>query len=214
MPVWQVQCCQSLFSRSSPWYPKGIPFSALFSMLGYSCELHSRQVQPTRVQSAEKPWRSAFESCEEWRLLWFFHVRVSNLLFPQMKLASEKPPEAVLERGIFLGEHAPRLSCAKHATSHPLWQFGWTGFFLLPMTLSSHCFQALPNLYCMSFVHSIHKLWGEVGDEDRHKYYWSNRAPHTRVDYCMQLSIIWCMNQQLEYNACRSCFQLQFKNVR
>ena len=30
----------------------------------YSCELHLRQVQTTRVQNTEKPLRSAFE-CEE-----------------------------------------------------------------------------------------------------------------------------------------------------
>lgn len=35
------------------------------------------------------------------------YVSVSNLHFPQMKLASEKPPEAVLEGVVFLGEHAP-----------------------------------------------------------------------------------------------------------
>ena len=37
----------------------------------------------------------------------------NGLHFPQMKLASEKPPEAVLEGvifKIFLGEHAPRPS--------------------------------------------------------------------------------------------------------
>ena len=50
-------------------------------------------------------------------------VLVSNLHFPQMNLASEKPPEAVLEGvifKIFLGEHAPRphyiMVCFAH---HP-----------------------------------------------------------------------------------------------
>ena len=50
-------------------------------------------------------------------------VSVSNLHFPQMNLASEKPPEAVLEGvifKIFLGEHAPRppyiMVCKAH---HP-----------------------------------------------------------------------------------------------
>ena len=39
----------------------------------------------------------------------FFHACFSsNLHFPQMKLVSEKPPEAVLEGEIFLGERAPR----------------------------------------------------------------------------------------------------------
>ena len=49
-------------------------------------------------------------------------VSVSNLYFPQMKLASEKPPEAVLEGVIFknfLGEHAPYvMACfARHPSS-------------------------------------------------------------------------------------------------
>ena len=38
----------------------------------------------------------------------YFFIYVSNLHFPPMKMASEKPLEAVLERVIFLGEHAPR----------------------------------------------------------------------------------------------------------
>ena len=53
----------------------------------------------------------------------FMCVSVSNLHFPQMNLASEKPPEAVLEGvifKIFLGEHAPRppyiMLCFAH---HP-----------------------------------------------------------------------------------------------
>ena len=52
-------------------------------------------------------------------------ISVSNLYFPQMKLASEKPPEAVLEGVIFknfLGEHAHRppyiMVCfARHPSS-------------------------------------------------------------------------------------------------
>ena len=52
-------------------------------------------------------------------------VSVSNLHFPQMNLASEKPPEAVLEGVIFkffLGEHATRtpyiMACfARHPSS-------------------------------------------------------------------------------------------------
>ena len=41
------------------------------------------------------------------------YVSVSNLHFPQMKLASEKLPEAVLGVifQIFLGEHAPDPAC-------------------------------------------------------------------------------------------------------
>ena len=54
------------------------------------------------------------------------YVSVSNLHFPQMNLASEKPPEAVLEGvifEIFLGEHAPRppyiMACfARLPSSH------------------------------------------------------------------------------------------------
>ena len=49
--------------------------------------------------------------CLEHSELFFMHVSVSNLHFPQMKLVSEKPPESVLEGvifKIFLGEHAPR----------------------------------------------------------------------------------------------------------
>ena len=69
-------------------------------------------------------------------------VSVSNLHFPQMNLASEKPPEAVLEGvifKIFLGEHAPTptLWRALHAIPHPLGKFGRTGFFLLPTALQS-----------------------------------------------------------------------------
>ena len=50
-------------------------------------------------------------------------VSVSNLHFPQMNLASEKPPEAVLEGVIFLGEHIPRppyiMACfARLPSSH------------------------------------------------------------------------------------------------
>ena len=79
-----------------------------------------------------------------WNILscFFMYVSVSNLHFPQMNLASEKPPEAVLEGvifKIFLGDHAPRppyrLWRALHAIPHPLWKFGWTGFFLLPTAL-------------------------------------------------------------------------------
>ena len=47
--------------------------------------------------------------CLEYSELFFMHVSVSNLHFPQMKLASEKPPESVLEGvifKIFLGKHA------------------------------------------------------------------------------------------------------------
>ena len=48
-----------------------------------------------------------------WNILsyFFMYVSVSNLHFPQMKLASEKPPEAILEGvifKIFLGEHTSR----------------------------------------------------------------------------------------------------------
>ena len=44
-----------------------------------------------------------------WNILsyFFMYVSMSNLHFPQMKLASEKPPEAVLEGVIFLEEHGP-----------------------------------------------------------------------------------------------------------
>ena len=46
----------------------------------------------------------------------------NGLHFSEMKLASEKPPEAVLEGEIFLGEHAPRppyiMACkARHPSS-------------------------------------------------------------------------------------------------
>ena len=54
----------------------------------------------------------------------FIYVSVSNLHFPQMNLAAEKPPEAVLEGVIFkffLREHAPRLpyimACFAHQPS-------------------------------------------------------------------------------------------------
>ena len=50
------------------------------------------------------------------------YVSVSNFHFPQMKLVSEKPPEAVLEGVIFLGWYAPRppyvMVCfARHPSS-------------------------------------------------------------------------------------------------
>ena len=52
----------------------------------------------------------------------------NGLHFPQMKLASKNPPEAVLEGVIFkiflVGSIPPRhptLWCAKHAIPHPLW---------------------------------------------------------------------------------------------
>ena len=67
------------------------------------------------------------------------YVSVSNLHFPQKKLASEKPPEAVLEGvifKIFLGEHAPRppyiMACfARHPSSLMARQ----DLFLLPTAL-------------------------------------------------------------------------------
>ena len=31
----------------------------------------------------------------------------------------------------------PRVYHALHAIPHPLWKFGWTGFFMLPMALYS-----------------------------------------------------------------------------
>ena len=54
------------------------------------------------------------------------YVSVSNLHFPQMNLASEKPPEAVLEGvifKIFLEEHTPRPPYIM-ACPHPLGKFG------------------------------------------------------------------------------------------
>ena len=66
------------------------------------------------------------------------YVSVSNLHFPQIILAPEKPPEAVLEGVIFLGKHVPdppTLWCALHAIPHSLLKFGRTGFFLLPTAL-------------------------------------------------------------------------------
>ena len=61
------------------------------------------------------------------------YVSVSNLHFPQMKLASEKPPEAVLEGVVFLGEHAP-LEYGVLCTPS-LMEIWPTGFFLLPTAL-------------------------------------------------------------------------------
>ena len=69
----------------------------------------------------------------------FMHVSVSNLHFPQMKLASEKPPEPVLKGAKFswwsMPPDPPRLWRALHTIPHPLWKFGQTWFFLLPMAL-------------------------------------------------------------------------------
>ena len=86
-----------------------------------------------------------------WNILSYFltYVSVSNLHFSQMKLASEKSPEAVLEGVIFLGEYTPRLWRALHAIPHPLWKFGRTGFFLLPMALFLIYF-----VYTLSSFHS------------------------------------------------------------
>ena len=63
-------------------------------------------------------------------------VSVSNLHFPQMKLESEKSPEAVLEGGNFPGG-AWRLGkiCFACHPSLLLWKSGQTGFFLLSMAL-------------------------------------------------------------------------------
>ena len=75
--------------------------------------------------------------CLEHSELFFLYVSVSNLHFPQMKLASEKLPESVLE-GVanfqnFPGGACPQISPilwrTKHAISHSLWQFCQTGFF-------------------------------------------------------------------------------------
>ena len=59
-----------------------------------------------------------------WNILsyFFMYVSVSNLHFPQMKLASENPPEAILEGvifKIFLGEHTSRPPKLWHALRHP-----------------------------------------------------------------------------------------------
>ena len=64
------------------------------------------------------------------------YVSVSNLHFSQMKLESEKSPEAVLEGGNFPGG-AWRLGkiCFARHPSLPLWKSGQTGFFLLPIAL-------------------------------------------------------------------------------
>ena len=79
----------------------------------------------------------------QWNILncFFMCVSVSNLHFPQMNLASEKPPEAVLEGVIFLGDHAPRpptLWRVLHTIRHPLWKFGQTGFLLLPTAVHKY----------------------------------------------------------------------------
>ena len=74
--------------------------------------------------------------CLEHSELFFLYVSVSNLHFPQMKLASEKLPESVLE-GVanfqnFPGGACPQISlimATKHAISPSLRQFGQTGFF-------------------------------------------------------------------------------------
>ena len=72
----------------------------------------------------------------------FMYVLVSNLHFPQTKLVSEKPPEAVLEKKIFFWGSMPPdptpLDYAMQSTPspHPLWEFGRTSFFLVPAALS------------------------------------------------------------------------------
>ena len=72
--------------------------------------------------------------CLEHSELFFLYVSVSNLHFPQMKLASEKLPESVLE-GVANFQNFPGGACpyimarTKHAISHSLRQFYQTGFF-------------------------------------------------------------------------------------
>ena len=93
-------------------------------------------------------------------------VSVSNLHFPQMNLASEKPPEAVLEGvilKIFLGEHAPRppyiMVCfACHPSSH---REIWTDRFCLA-SYGRACICTLLSLgvphvllFCCAFSHSL-----------------------------------------------------------
>ena len=81
-----------------------------------------------------------------WNILsyFFMYVSVSNLHFPQMKLASEKPPEAVLEGVILkfswgsMPPDPPTVWRALHAIPHPLWTFSQTGFFLLPTACKAH----------------------------------------------------------------------------
>ena len=71
-----------------------------------------------------------------------------------MKLASEKPPEAVLEGVIFTVSYRsmppdlPRLWCASSLI--PLWHFSWTGFFL-----ASYCPELVQsgNLSCNFFLY-------------------------------------------------------------
>ena len=70
----------------------------------------------------------------------FMYISVSNLHFPQMKLASEKPPDAIIKgviSKIFLGEHPPpdlpRVWHPLHAIPHLL----IARLFLLPMALFS-----------------------------------------------------------------------------
>ena len=60
------------------------------------------------------------------------YVSVSNLHFPQMNLASEKPPEAVLEGVIFKNFPDP-LDYARHPSfPREIWPHR---FFLLPTAL-------------------------------------------------------------------------------
>ena len=80
------------------------------------------------------------DHCLEHYDLFFMYVSVSNLHFPQMKLASEKPPEAVLKNfqnfpGGSITPHPPTVFHSLHAIPHPLWKFGQMGVFLLPTTL-------------------------------------------------------------------------------
>ena len=74
-----------------------------------------------------------------WNILSCFimYVSVSNLHFPQMKLASEKPPEAVTE-GTFPGGACPQTRLDHGKGRHPSSCIAnWTyRFFLLPTALS------------------------------------------------------------------------------
>ena len=91
--VRQVQSCQSCFSRFNKWQ-------------WLQCNTTSQQLTACLCLEANTDLH-----CLEHSELFFMHVSVSNLHFPQMKLVSEKPPESVLEGvifKIFQGEHAPR----------------------------------------------------------------------------------------------------------
>ena len=99
-----------------------------------------------------------------WKILsyFFMYVSESNFHFPQMKLASEKPPEAVFEDEMFTLSIITRNYCPINSASYKVGHF--TGVdvdlhqtVMHEVTLSC-CLTYLssfPHLLCGELVHSL-----------------------------------------------------------